>query len=114
MKIKSILDFMFRLDSRDGRSPNGTSMYMFVVKVLLGQTYICNAPKQYKRPPCTDRACCSDTCTKHTDFYDSVIGTHKHVAPVAGGPTTRLLFREFVVYDLSLCYPEFLVEYERQ
>ena len=97
--------------------------YMFVVRVLLGQPYVARKPHKYQRPPCT--AQCDDTCT-HSDFYDSVIGTHKDMAksggyvmvgghPASAGPGTRpLLFREFVIFDKSQCYPEFLVTYERR
>jgi hypothetical protein len=32
---------------------------------------------------------------------------------VTGARTRALIFREFVIYDHGLCYPEFLIEYER-
>jgi len=54
--------------------------------VLLGRAYVCREPKQFKRPPCTEAGCCSDTCSKHS-LYDSVIGTHNFT-----GPTTTMIF----------------------
>ena len=62
----------------------------------------------------------------HTEFFDSVVGTHKAMggfgggyAVIGGNPmypagANPLLFREFVVYEKGHCYPEFLVTYIRQ
>ena len=77
---------------------------MFVARVALGNTYICQVPKLFKRGPCT--TCFSDQCTNHHTFFHSVIGTLRIA-------TMRLMFREFVVYTPDQSYPEFLVEYER-
>jgi len=72
-------------DDKHARVGVHQPLYMFVFRVLLGRAYICREPKQFKRPPCTDAGCCSDTCSKHS-LYDSVIGTHNF----GGSPTTMM------------------------
>ena len=62
-------------DDKQARIGVNQPLFMFVFRVLLGRPYVCREPKQFKRPPCTDTSCCSDTCSKHS-LYDSVIGTH--------------------------------------
>jgi len=62
-------------DDKHARVGASQPLFMFVFRVLLGRAYVCREPKQFKRPPCTDTGCCSDTCSKHS-LYDSVIGTH--------------------------------------
>ena len=101
-------------DAKTARAPNGTVLYMFVMKALIGRTYICQSPRQFQRPPCSNLACSQDTCTdkEHLPFCDSVIGTHRFTRDNSGD-TVDLMFREFVVYENELCYPEFLVEYVR-
>jgi hypothetical protein len=76
----------------------------------LGHAYVCTKPVMLVKPPCTFPGCNSDKCTDaghRGEFFDSVIGTHR-----SNGE--RLIFREFIVYDSSQCYPEFLIEYERK
>ena len=87
---------------------------MFVVRVLLGNAFICDQPQQWRRPPCISPGCLKDDCVdaSHGGIYDSVIGTHR-VDP-STGQQVALFFREFVVYEKAQCYPEYLVEYERQ
>jgi hypothetical protein len=111
-------------DPKDARVGLHKPLYMFIFRVLLGSAHVCQKPRQFKRPPCTDNACCSDTCSQHT-LYDSVIGTHNYqdgnvlrhhmmVGKISQTMATRrLLFREFVIYEQPKCYPEFLIEYER-
>jgi len=101
--------FMLDLDvsNKDRRARNGTSLYIFLARVVLGRVYVCQSAKQYKRAPCS---CNDDKCkdTSHrASAYHSVLGTHKD-------PSTRLKFREFVVYEKSNSFPEFLIEYVRQ
>jgi len=82
---------------------------MFFARVLLGRTFIGRRSQPFCKPPCT--SCYRDRCVdrSHRGCFDSVIATHK-----AGVGTAPLLFREFVVYDLSQSYPEYLVKYERK
>lgn len=85
-----------------------TPLHMFVVRVLLGNSYLARRPYSYRRPPCLQPGCKGvDKCTVHSGIHDSVIGTHRPDG-------TRLLFREFIVYLPDQCYPEYLVEYVRQ
>jgi len=105
-------DYMFVLDlnlsDKNRRAGNGTPLYMFLARVLLGRAYVCRAAKQYQRAPCS---CSEDRCkdtTHRASAFHSVIGTHK-------SPSDQpLKFREFVVYDKCNSYPEFLIEYVRQ
>ena len=100
---------LYLADDRNNRVGTGKSLKMFVARVLLGRTFLGRQPQQFRKPPCT--SCYSDSCTvrNHHNSFDSVVATHK-----GAGGTTRLLFREFVVYDLTQSYPEFLVKYERR
>jgi len=102
------------LDSKTTRSHAGQSLYVFVSRVLLGNAFVCGTPTPYKRPPCSHSGCPSVSgatpCQAEAHCgvtFDSVIGTHRD-------GHTRLIFREFVIYEKSLSYPEFLVEYIRQ
>jgi len=96
-------------DPKDKRTDGSNALYMFVVRVVLGHVFICRKPSQFQSPPCTGQNCHRDDCSdpSHQPLFHSVVGTHK-------GESQRLIFREFVVYDLSQAYPEFVVEYERQ
>ncbi|XP_052278979.1 uncharacterized protein LOC127877306 isoform X2 [Dreissena polymorpha] len=75
---------------------------MFLMRMLLGQCFVCDDqnPTKYKRAPCC--TCFSDVCKQHLQRFDSVIGDNQK------------LFREFVVYDNGQCYPEYLITYERR
>jgi len=97
------------LDPKSQRADSNATLYMFVARVVLGNVFICRQPTAFKKPPCTGQNCHRDDCTdqSHQPFFHSVIGTHK-------SDKVRLIFREFVVFDRSQAYPEFLVEYERQ
>jgi hypothetical protein len=75
--------------------PNGKTFYLFVARVCLGAAFVTKSSQEgLKRPPDAGAA---------GQIFDSVLydcgGTGKH--------------REFVVYDRTACYPEFLIEYER-
>jgi len=103
---------MLCVDAKNSRTPVGQPLYVYVSRVLLGNAFISSTPTAYKRPPCSSPGCQSvggvAPCTAHNGVtFDSVIGTHRD-------GQTRLIFREFVVYEKSLSYPEFLVEYVRQ
>ena len=100
------------VDAKTSRSRAGQPLYLFVSRVLLGNAFVCSTPTSYKRPPCSHHGCPSvnaaTPCEAHAGVtFDSVLGTHRD-------GHTRLIFREFVVYEKSLSYPEFLVEYVRQ
>jgi hypothetical protein len=96
-------------DEKTSRVGTHQSLYMYVTRVLLGHAYICTTPKEFKRPPCTASGCNSDLC-KNTGHLGSV---HDSVIGVARNDGTRLLFREFIIYEPAQSYPEFRVEYER-
>ena len=73
--------------------PHGQTFYLFVARVCLGAAYGTDSPQHgIKRPP--EASACGP-------LFDSVLYDRagKH--------------REFVVYDRTACYPEFLLEYER-
>jgi len=99
---------LYLIDDRTKRVGTGKPLKMFIARVVLGRTFISPEPRQFQRPPCTGKSCHSDRCAKHNSFFDSVIATHKDAGK------TRLLFREFIVYNLTQSYPEFLVKYERK
>ncbi|KAK3607032.1 hypothetical protein CHS0354_020462 [Potamilus streckersoni] len=89
-------------DSKQARMPGEKKM--FLMRMVLGNIYICtdSNPHKYRRPPC--RTCFLDDCAdaKHTHgYFDSVVGD------------MGKLFREFVVYDKSQCYPEYIITYTR-
>jgi hypothetical protein len=94
-------------DSAQQRTAIGQPLYMFVCRVTLGNPYVARKPKAFRRPPCTQAGCNSDTCTTHHEMHDSVLGTHRPDG-------TPLLFREFILYHPDQSYPEYLVEYVRQ
>lgn len=73
---------------------------MFLIRMCLGQVYVTRTPKPYARAPC--KRCYEDKCScNDNSFFDSVVGD--------GGWN----FREFVVYDRTQVYPEYLITYQR-
>ena len=67
---------------------------MFLSRVTLGSPLITQSShNNLRRPP--------ERKDKHC-LYDSLLGKM---------PTHH--YREFIVYDKSQCYPEFLIEYKR-
>ena len=96
---------------------------MILARVLLGHAYICTTPTKFVRPPCRSPRCMKQECKKHSEFFDSVIGTHRGgintlytammPSPLVSG-AQQLLFREFIVYDNVHCYPEFVITYRRK
>lgn len=77
---------------------------MFVVRALLGNVYVCNRQNNFKRPPCTGPGCYQENCKTHVEHFDSVMG-------VGFDGLNRAKYREFIVYEKQLTYPEFLVQY---
>lgn len=75
---------------------------MFLARVCLGHAFVTSLPgghPKLRRPPCI-QGHSTEPC-EHTR-HDSVFANVAH------------RFHELVVYDRSQCYPEFLIEYERQ
>lgn len=106
--IYNIISYL--LDDKTHRSAGkGEKKKMFLIRMLLGNAYLCNEsenPHKFCRPPCT--TCHMDNCTTYShvnkclDKFDSVVGDNDK------------LFREFVVFDNDQCYPEYLITYERR
>jgi len=85
----------------------GDTGYMFVARVLLGNVYVCDRAQSFCRPPCTGENCTKyDKCTEHDELFDTVMG-------VGASDGRKLLFREFIVYDKLMCYPEYIVKYKK-
>ncbi|KAK6976313.1 hypothetical protein BgiMline_022737 [Biomphalaria glabrata] len=90
-------------DSKDSK------LTMILCRVVLGNVFLCelnsefvtNPGKKLYRPPCTQ---CFETrchCAKQI-LFDSVMGDG------------QFPFREFVVYEGSQCYPEYIITYVRE
>ncbi|WAQ98783.1 PAR15-like protein [Mya arenaria] len=77
-----------------------TGLKMFLVRACLGNIHLVNKCRKLKRPPCTETACLSDTCDHEKRFHSVV-------------EEEQFIFREFVVYDSNLVYPEYLISYDR-
>ena len=90
--------------------PPGGKQFMFLSRVVLGTPFV--TPKTHtnlRRPPCVQGHFDRGPPCGH-ERLDSVMATTK-----AMDPNSWLeKFREFVVYDHSQCYPEYLIEYQRQ
>uniref|UniRef100_A0A8B8CZJ8 Poly [ADP-ribose] polymerase n=1 Tax=Crassostrea virginica TaxID=6565 RepID=A0A8B8CZJ8_CRAVI len=89
------------VDAKTNRTPGVKKMLL--MRMLLGKSYVCldPNPRKYRRPPCTSSGCRRDDCVDMHDRFDSVVGDG------------QWLFREFVVYAVDQCYPEFIISYER-
>lgn len=74
---------------------------MILTRVLLGEPFIHKEaqPQAFKRPPCMSCSQRDCQCINST-LFNSIIDDVR-------------LFREFVVYDQSVCYPEYIVTYKR-
>lgn len=80
--------------------PVGGKHHMFLARVLLGSPHRTSAQMvDLKRPPCV---------LGHTGVCE-----HTRRDSVIFRPKNESKFREFVVYDPTSCYPEYLIEYER-
>lgn len=93
-------------DDRDKRTVGpDEKKTMFLTRMLLGDFFRCDSsnPHKYRRPPCKTSGCNRDDCTKHNSSFTSVVSE-----------CDTKLFREFVVYEKALCYPEYLITYERR
>lgn len=82
-----------------------TEKKMILLRMLLGEMYVLNDRKEFRRPPCKN--CDSDRCAdkSHSNkgdwYYDSIV--------VDG----QWNFREFLVFEMSKCYPEYIISYRR-
>ncbi|KAL8558368.1 hypothetical protein ACOMHN_061247 [Nucella lapillus] len=79
----------------------GQELTMFLMRMLLGEPFIHKEqnPQKFRRPPC--RSCSQSSCQcPESKLFDSIIDDVR-------------LFREFVVYDQSVCYPEYIITYSR-
>lgn len=78
---------------------------MILLRMLLGEMFVLNSKEVFQRPPC--KTCRHDRCSDRSHdqggnwFYDSVV--------VDG----HWNFREFLVYELNMCYPEYVITYKR-
>ncbi|KAK6976308.1 poly [ADP-ribose] polymerase [Biomphalaria glabrata] len=96
-------------DDKTSRKPNGSELTLILARMLLGNVFVCDenhkwlekkVGRKFKKPPCMH--CLEDLCICfQNEHYDSVMGDGKW------------LFREFVVYDGSQCYPEYVIKYKR-
>lgn len=79
---------------------------MFLSRVCLGNVYTGDGNlSRSKKGPCL---VCGEinTCNKHKGLYDSALGRKKPDG-------SQLNFKEFVIYKDVLCYPEFIIEYDK-
>ncbi|XP_045190048.2 uncharacterized protein LOC123547196 [Mercenaria mercenaria] len=73
---------------------------MFLIRACLGRIYLAKAARKFVGMPCVDG--CEDNC--------SCGGRNQCDSVVANGYWN---FREFVVFDSSQVYPEYLITYQR-
>uniref|UniRef100_A0A2C9LI78 Poly [ADP-ribose] polymerase n=1 Tax=Biomphalaria glabrata TaxID=6526 RepID=A0A2C9LI78_BIOGL len=91
-------------DSPVHRRPLNYRNKLILSRVLLGNVYLCKEkPRQDEQklsgPPCLN--CLKDMCRCNGPKFDSVLGER------------YLRFREFVTYDTSNIYPEYVITYKR-
>lgn len=77
-----------------------TDLQMFLVRACLGNICLMKHVKKLKRPPCAESDCQKDDCA-HDNRYDSIVEEEKFI------------FREFVAYESSQVYPEYIITYDR-
>ena len=90
----------FVLDERGDSSRKRENLQMFLVRCSLGKICLMKNVEKFRRPPCYVPDCLSDKCS-HNKRYDSIVEEEKYI------------FREFVVYESSQAYPEYLITYDR-
>ena len=74
---------------------------MFIVRVILGRSYINWHDTHLPEIPCIRRGCMKPGCREHREKFDSVLNDAKKE------------FRELLVTDPERCYPQYLVTYDR-
>ena len=80
---------------------SGEELTMILVRMLLGEPFLHQDqnPSPFKRPPC--RSCSLRDCScDDSRLFNSIIDDCR-------------LFREFIVYDQGVCYPEYFISYKR-
>eukprot|EP00729_Bicosta_minor_P030094 gene30094-biopygen19603 len=84
---------------------------MFLCRVVVGSPFVTpNRHTNLRRPPTVTGHFDGTWPPSDDDRFDSLLATTK-----ATDPSSFLArFREFVVYDHSQCYPEYLIEYKRK
>lgn len=87
-------------DNPDSRGT--TDRYIFVVRVILGRSYVNKNDAKIHTLPCTKRDCMTPGCTQHQYFFDSVVSGRERK------------YREFLMYDPDRCLPQFLIKYDRR
>ncbi|CAH1787703.1 unnamed protein product [Owenia fusiformis] len=94
-----------------GRVAKGTDLKMFLMRVLLGNVYVAESDYDFKMPPCLKykKGCNDIQCSKGHDKYDSVMAIYRPKT----NPKQPLNFREFIVYEKSHAYPEYIITYQR-
>ena len=88
-------------DPKQART-NAEELTMILMRMLLGEPFLHTDknPSSFKRPPCMK--CCKRTCScTDSRLFDSIIDDSNRI------------FREFVVYEQNVCYPEYLITYKR-
>ena len=84
--------------------------YIFLARVVLGKPFVTTQMhKGIKRPPCVKGHFDADVRCDH-DRYDSILAEVD--SPRYPGALLKR-YREFVVYDKGLTYPEFLISFRR-
>ena len=78
-----------------------TGLTMFIVRVILGRSYIHTKEEPLADIPCQKRGCMKPGCEEHDPFDSVVAGINKR-------------FREFLVFDTKRCFPQYLVVYDRE
>jgi hypothetical protein len=99
----------------EANPPHGNPYQMLLCRVLLGDIHVCrrydqtkyrgSPPHHYvRRPPNKQNS---------GDVYDSVMGECVRHGATATKPSRPLQFREFIVYDQAMAYPEYQIFYDR-
>ncbi len=85
--------------------------YIFLSRVTLGNPFIStNMHKDIKRPPCIKGHFDTEVRGCDHERHDSIVGEVE--SPQYPNALLKR-YREFIVYDRSQCYPEFLVSFKR-
>ena len=93
----------------------GETAKMFIARVALGNAHVTTkgTKKEFVKDPPVRRP---PDVNGHLDGDPLQDPTaEKHDSLVFDGPNApdKKNYREFMVYDRNLCYPEFIVEYQR-
>lgn len=86
---------------------------MIISRVILGNPYVCknwNNDSSYFTIDITQGTPLNEIKKQTNQDYDSVLAESKDT----GVSESTLKFREYIVYDRSQCYPEFIVYYKRK